>query len=146
VKQTKDFRPLILTILGWLALAVALHATDAPKPNIVLILALQLCWAAISHLDEAVGRVVAEVDRLGQRDNTVFNLLSDNPWKPFGTGKTMELYNRTRDSGEKMDLAAQNPDLVRQLRAKLETQAVTDNAAVPDRTATPTQSSHHTEK
>jgi arylsulfatase A-like enzyme len=38
----------------------------------------QLYWAAISHMDEAVGKVVAAVDRLGQRDNTVFIFLSDN--------------------------------------------------------------------
>jgi arylsulfatase A-like enzyme len=38
----------------------------------------QLYWAAISHLDDAVGKVVAEVDRLGQRDNTLFIFLSDN--------------------------------------------------------------------
>lgn len=38
----------------------------------------QLYWAAISHLDDAVGKVVAAVDRLGQRDNTVFIFLSDN--------------------------------------------------------------------
>jgi arylsulfatase A-like enzyme len=38
----------------------------------------QLYWAAISHLDEAVGRVVAAVDRLGQRNSTMFIFLSDN--------------------------------------------------------------------
>ncbi len=35
-------------------------------------------WAAISHLDEAVGKVVAEVERLGQRENTLIIFLSDN--------------------------------------------------------------------
>ena len=38
----------------------------------------RLYWAAISHLDDAVGKVMAEVDRLGQRDNTLFIFLSDN--------------------------------------------------------------------
>ncbi len=38
----------------------------------------QLYWAAISHLDDAVGQVVAEVERLGQRENTLFIFLSDN--------------------------------------------------------------------
>ena len=38
----------------------------------------QLYWAAISHLDDAVGQVVAEVERLGQRENTLFVFLSDN--------------------------------------------------------------------
>jgi arylsulfatase A-like enzyme len=41
-------------------------------------LSRQLYWAAISHLDAAVGRVVAEVDRLGLRQNTLFIFLSDN--------------------------------------------------------------------
>ena len=214
----------------------------------------QLYWAAISHLDEAVGRVVAEVDRLGQRNNTLFIFLSDNGapgqpnrmqvkqdlesypavqlpgdnlpfrgkkgdvyeggirtpgvvcwpgklqpgvceiplsvtdwmptlcalagckpqrdlkwdghdilpmltgstthpgsrilywkgprqasavsddhWKLIVTAKTVELYNLTEDIGEKNDLAAKNPDLVRQLRAKLETQSAKDNDAVPNR-------------
>lgn len=38
----------------------------------------QLYWAAISHMDEAVGRVMAEVERIGQRDNTLVVFLSDN--------------------------------------------------------------------
>ncbi len=38
----------------------------------------QLYWAAISHLDAAVGKVVAEVERRGQRDNTLIIFLSDN--------------------------------------------------------------------
>ena len=212
----------------------------------------QLYWAAISHLDEAVGKVVAEVDRLGQRDNTLFIFLSDNGapgqpnrmqvkqdlelypkvllpgdnlplrgkkggvyeggvrtpgivcwpgklqpgvceiplsitdwmptlcalagcqpprdlkgdghdilpmltgstahpdsrilyckgpyrasaisddrWKLVVTDKTVELYNLTEDIGEKKNLAAHNPDLVRQLRAKLEMQSAKDDAAVP---------------
>lgn len=211
----------------------------------------QLYWAAISHLDDAVGRVVAEVDRLGQRNNTLFIFLSDNGapgqpnrmqvkqdllsypavqlpgdnlpfrgakgsvyeggirtpgvvcwpgrlqpgvcelplsvtdwmptlcalagckpqrdlkwdghdilpmltgstthpgyrvlywkgpkqasavsaghWKLIVTAKTVELYNLTEDIGEKNDLAAQNPDLVRQLRAKLEAQSAKDNDAL----------------
>ena len=213
-----------------------------------------LYWAAISHLDDAVGRVVAEVNRLGQRNNTLFIFLSDNGapgqpnrmqvkqdldsypavrlpgdnlpfrgskgdvyeggvrtpgfvhwpgklqqgvcdsplsitdwmptlcalagcepqrdlkwdghdilpmltgsptqpdsrilywkgpdrasavsedhWKLIVTGKTVELYNLTEDIGEKNDLAAKHPDLVRQLRTKLETQSVNDNDAVPTR-------------
>jgi arylsulfatase A-like enzyme len=213
----------------------------------------QLYWAAISHLDEAVGKVVAAVDRLGQRDNTVFIFLSDNgapgqpnrmqvkqdlesypkvllpgdnlpfrgrkgdvyeggirtpgvvcwpgrlqpgvceaplsvtdwmptlcalagctpqrdlqwdghdilpiltgsttpsasrilyckgpgnasavsdgQWKLIVTAKTAELYNLSEDIGEKNDLAAQNPDLVRQLRAKLEAQSANDKDAVPN--------------
>jgi arylsulfatase A-like enzyme len=216
-------------------------------------LSRQLYWAAISHLDEAVGKVVAAVDRLGQRDNTVFIFLSDNgapgqpnrmqvkqdlesypavplpgdnlpfrgrkgavyeggvrtpgvvcwpgklqpgfceiplsvtdwmptlcalagckpqrdlkwdghdilpeltrsttppvgrvlywkgpkqasavsdgDWKLIVTAKTVELYNLTEDIGEKNNLAAKNPDLVRQLRAKLETQAAKDNDAAPN--------------
>ncbi len=212
----------------------------------------QLYWAAISHLDEAVGKVVAAVDRLGQRDNTVFIFLSDNgapgqpnrmqvkedlesypklllpgdnlpfrgkkgdvyeggirtpgvvcwpgqlkpgvceaplsltdwmptlcalagytpqrdskwdgadilpmltgsapdaasrilyckgpddasavtdgQWKLIVTAKTAEFYNLSEAIGEKNDLAAQNPDLVRQLRAKLEAQTAKDNDAVP---------------
>lgn len=46
--------------------------------NSAVDLSHQLYWAAISHLDEAVGKVVAAVDRLGQRDNTVIIFLSDN--------------------------------------------------------------------
>ena len=57
--------------------------------------------------------------------------VSDDHWKLIVTGKTVELYNLTEDIGEKNDLAAQNPDLVRQLRAKLETQSAKDNDAVP---------------
>jgi len=38
----------------------------------------QLYWAAISHLDDAVGQMMAEVDRLGQRRNTLVLFLSDN--------------------------------------------------------------------
>jgi arylsulfatase A-like enzyme len=38
----------------------------------------QLYWASISHLDEAVGQVMAEVERIGQRDNTLVVFLSDN--------------------------------------------------------------------
>ena len=38
----------------------------------------QLYWAAISHLDDAVGQVIAQVDRIGQRDNTVVIFISDN--------------------------------------------------------------------
>ena len=50
----------------------------------------------------------------------------------------MELYNLTADIGEKTDLAARNPDMVRQLRAKLETQSAKDNDAVPRRKVSPT--------
>ena len=213
----------------------------------------QLYWAAISHMDEAVGKVVAAVDRLGQRDNTVFIFLSDNGapgqpnrmqvkqdlasypklllpgdnppfrgakgavyeggirtpglvcwpgrlkpgvceapvsitdwmptlcalagcklrpdlkwdghdiysvltggtpsppsrilyckgpdnvsaiidghWKLIVNAKTARLYNLSEDIGEKNDLAAGNPELVRQLRAKLEAQSAKDNDAVPD--------------
>ena len=213
----------------------------------------RLYWAAISHLDEAVGRVVAEVDRLGQRDNTLIVFLSDNGapgqpnrmqvkldlasypavqlpgdnlpfrgrkgnvyeggirtpglvcwpgqfqpgvcdsplsvtdwmptlcglagckpqrdlkwdghdilpvltgsttspgsrilywkgpgqasairedhWKLIVTAKTVELYNLTDDIGENNDLAAKHPDLVRQLRSKLEIQSAKDNDAVKD--------------
>jgi len=53
------------------------------------------------------------------------------------TAKTVELYNLTEDMGEKNDLAAKNPDLVRQLRAKLETQSAKDNDAVPNRRGSP---------
>jgi len=35
-------------------------------------------FAAISHLDEAIGKVLAEVERLGQRENTLIVFLSDN--------------------------------------------------------------------
>lgn len=38
----------------------------------------QLYWASISHLDDAVGQVMAEVDRIGQSDNTLVVFLSDN--------------------------------------------------------------------
>ncbi len=38
----------------------------------------QLYWAAISHLDEAVGRVMAEIDRLGEKDNTLVVFFGDN--------------------------------------------------------------------
>jgi arylsulfatase A-like enzyme len=214
----------------------------------------QLYWAAISHLDEAVGKVVAEVDRLGRRDNTLFIFLSDNGapgqsnrmqvrvdpekyldvtlpgdnlpfrgkksdpyeggirtpgliywpgkiqagvcdaplsvtdwmptlcalagyqpaedlkwdghdifpiltgktahpdsrilyckrsqgvaavtednWKLIVTGKTVGLYNLADDIDEKNNLAAQNPDLVQRLRAKLETESAQDNDAVPKR-------------
>jgi arylsulfatase A-like enzyme len=215
-------------------------------------LSRQLYWAAISHLDAAVGRVVAEVDRLGQRNNTLFIFLSDNgapgqpnrmqvkqdlefypnvplpgdnlpfrgskgsvyeggirtpgvvywpgkltpsvcaaalsvtdwmptlcaltgakpqrdpkwdgqdilpvlsgrptppgsrifywkgprqasavsdgQWKLVVTPKTVELYNLAEDIGEKNDLAAKNPDLVRQLRAHLAAQSAQDNDAAP---------------
>ena len=220
------------------------------KPNVDL--PRQLYWAAISHLDSAVGRVVAEVDRLGQRNNTVFIFLSDNgapgqpnrmqvkqdldsypnlmlpgdnlpfrggkgavyeggirtpgvvswpgklppsvcaaplsvtdwmptlcalagatpkldlkwdgrdilpilrgsstspgsrvlynkgprqasavsdgEWKLIVTGTSAELYNLADDSGEKNDLAAKHPELVRKLRAHLEEQSAKDNDAVP---------------
>jgi arylsulfatase A-like enzyme len=55
----------------------------------------------------------------------------DGHWKLIVTAKTARLYNLSEDIGEKNDLAAQNPDLVRQLRAKLEAQAAKDKAAVP---------------
>jgi len=38
----------------------------------------QLYWASISHLDDAVGMVIAEVERIGQRDNTLVVFMSDN--------------------------------------------------------------------
>lgn len=38
----------------------------------------QLYWAAISHLDDAVGQVLAEVDRIGQHNDTLVIFLSDN--------------------------------------------------------------------
>jgi arylsulfatase A-like enzyme len=38
----------------------------------------QLYWAAISHLDDAVGQVIAEVERIDQRDNTLVIFISDN--------------------------------------------------------------------
>jgi arylsulfatase A-like enzyme len=38
----------------------------------------RLYWAAISHLDDAVGQVIAAVDRTGQRENTIFLFFSDN--------------------------------------------------------------------
>jgi arylsulfatase A-like enzyme len=59
--------------------------------------------------------------------------VSEDNWKLIVTGKTSELYNLTEDIGEKNDLAAKNSDLVRQLRARLETQSAKDNDAVPNR-------------
>jgi arylsulfatase A-like enzyme len=44
----------------------------------------------------------------------------------------LELYNLTEDIGEKNDLAAKYPDLVRQLRAKLGAQSVLDSDVVPN--------------
>jgi arylsulfatase A-like enzyme len=58
--------------------------------------------------------------------------VSDGDWKLIVTAKTVELYNLSEDIGEKNDLAAQNPDLVRQLRAKLDTHSAKDNDAVPN--------------
>lgn len=49
-----------------------LYKDAAPDPS------HQLYWAAISHLDDAVGQVMAEVDRIGQRDNTLVVFFSDN--------------------------------------------------------------------
>jgi arylsulfatase A-like enzyme len=63
--------------------------------------------------------------------------VSDGHWKLIVTAKTVELYNLGEDIGEKNDLAAKNPDLVRQLRAKLESQSAKDNDAVPNRTGSP---------
>jgi arylsulfatase A-like enzyme len=63
--------------------------------------------------------------------------VTDDPWKLIVTGKTVELYNLTADIGEKNNLAAQHPELVRQLRAKLEIQSADDNDAVPNRTDSP---------
>jgi arylsulfatase A-like enzyme len=218
----------------------------------------RLYWAAISHLDEAVGRVVAQLDRLGQRDNTLFIFLSDNgapgqpnrmqvrqdlesypkvmlpgdnlpfrgkkgdvyeggirtpglvcwpgrikpgvcdlplsvtdwmptlcaladckpqrglkwdgrdilpvltggtahpasrilywkgpddasavsddDWKLIVSAKSLELHNLADDIGEQTDLAAKNPDLVRQLRAELQTQSASDNDAKPKKTPSP---------
>jgi arylsulfatase A-like enzyme len=57
--------------------------------------------------------------------------VSDGQWKLVVTPKTVELYNLAEDIGEKNDLAAKNPDYVRQLRAKLEMQAAQDNDAAP---------------
>jgi arylsulfatase A-like enzyme len=38
----------------------------------------QLYWASISHLDDAVGQVMAAVERRGQRDNTLVVFFGDN--------------------------------------------------------------------
>jgi iduronate 2-sulfatase len=38
-------------------------------------------FAAVSYMDAQVGRVVAELDRLGLRDNTIIILWSDHGWK-----------------------------------------------------------------
>jgi hypothetical protein len=43
----------------------------------------------------------------------------------------------TADISEKTDPAARNPDLVRQLHAKLEAQSANDNHAVPNRSVSP---------
>ena len=212
----------------------------------------QLYWAAISHLDDAVGKVMTELDRLGQRNNTLILFLSDNgapgqpnrmqvkqdlenypkvplpgenlpfrggkgavyeggirtpafvywpgkltprvcevpvsitdwmptlsalvhwkpkqelkwdgldilpvlqgraappkprvlytkgpnrassisegDWKLVVTDKAVELYNLMEDIGEKYNLAAQNPERVRQLRLQLEAQVARDNDSVP---------------
>jgi arylsulfatase A-like enzyme len=58
--------------------------------------------------------------------------VSDDHWKLIVTGTTVELYNLTEDIGEKNDLAAKNPDLVRRLRARLEMQSAKDNETVPN--------------
>ena len=63
--------------------------------------------------------------------------VSDDHWKLIATGKTVELYNLSEDIGERNDLAAQNPDLVRQLCAILETQSAKDNDAVPNQRGSP---------
>jgi arylsulfatase A-like enzyme len=38
----------------------------------------QLYWAAISHLDDSIGRVISELDRKKQRENTLIIFISDN--------------------------------------------------------------------
>jgi len=68
---------------------------------------LALYYDEITRLDGSVGKVMAELDRQGQRDNTLVLFLSDNG-RPFPRAKTT-LY----DSGIKTPLIARWPKVIR---------------------------------
>ncbi len=138
--------PLLTALL--LAPLAALHAAAAPKPNIVLMPTLcalaggkpprDLKWDGHDIFPVLTGSTQHPGSRILYRKGPDHaSAVSDAPWKLIVTGKTVELYNLTKDIGEKVDLAAQNPDLVRQLHAKLETQSAKDNDAVPNQTVSP---------
>jgi arylsulfatase A-like enzyme len=108
----------------------------------------QLYWAAISHLDEAVGRVMDEVDRIGKRDNTLVVFLSDNgaPEQPnrmqvkadhdafpelIQSKSGPELYRITDDMSETRNLAEENPEVVQRMLKLLAAEAAADNDARP---------------
>lgn len=101
----------------------------------------QLYWAAISHLDHAVGQLMAEVDRLGQRNNTLVIFLSDKgapesalrqgDWKLIQRKAGPELSHLAGDEGETKNQAAENPRIGQRLRNVLEAETVNDNDARP---------------
>ena len=71
---------------------------ELPKNHKRLACRLQEAFAAfLDHTDAQVGRLVAALERLGQLDNTVFLLLSDNGASqeggPFGVLHEMKFFN-----------------------------------------------------
>jgi arylsulfatase A-like enzyme len=73
--------------------------------------------AMIDRFDQGLGRVLAELEQEGQLDNTLI-MFSEN-WKITADGREpWRLFDLTRDRFERRDLAAEHPDVVRQLAAE----------------------------
>ena len=79
--------------------------------------------ASILHLDDALGRIVAAIDKAGKRDNTLIIFTSENG------GSTAE-NNDTKYPNEEQNLAVSQPGKIATLRKKLEAAAANDRDAV----------------
>jgi arylsulfatase A-like enzyme len=127
------------------------RAADTPRPNFVLILAddlgsghvgwqpqHDLNWDGRDILPLLTGGTAPTASRtFYSKGPGKASAICADPWKLVVTGTREELFNLASDRGEETDLAAEHPDLVRQLRATLEAQAAKDNDAVPQRTGSP---------
>jgi arylsulfatase A-like enzyme len=122
-KLTPGFCDAPLSITDWMPTLSALVRGESKR---------DLKWDGLNILPVLRGSAAPPKPRiLYTKGPNRASAISDDHWKLVVTDKAVELYNLTEDIAEKNNLAAQNPERVRQLRAQLEAQVARDNDAVP---------------
>ena len=80
-RAPKDVPELALTNSGELRQYTDIPKKNAPIPDEKALELIRAYYASTSYMDAQVGRVLAELDRLGLRENTVIVLWGDHGWQ-----------------------------------------------------------------
>jgi hypothetical protein len=127
------FRSLASTISTVLVAASFVTALDdslnaAEKPNVLLILADDLGWSDTTLYDTTTLYQTPDVERLAKRGMTFRRAYAVNGDQG---AHQWRLYDLVHDVGERNDLAAQHPDIVRELDSRIDRFLTDTDARVP---------------